>query len=602
MSSSPRVLRPSLKLAVTCLTILSVLHTYFDNLESHKLPYTTNNAKVDLTIPLPKPTLVHIDPHFSGGFRNQHMRFVAFVNYAVKNNISQILLPSLRWGDAHNQGKSMLHEHLFDVQFWNKRANAKGLPRLVKYDSSVLEGVDASSLGFNIPPCWNVTSGLYNELDEGLLRGPGTNLHKIDTSAMIGSSDYGGIFSHCKGRLPGVSSDDANGKSNTAAYSSNSNTTTRQYTHLIPHGGGNAAGKLWWEYMQLQNERQKTSATVRIGNNTVTVYPEHAAVEKAMYQLLQPSDTIRLAMENAIHSSMRQALHETSHLANSSTIHKGTNHGDPSLLALHPRIEKDMLIHRCSRFMERNLTTVFQRLETYPAFLRRDGEYIDSMRRRRLEGRLSWNSTTLEHSMQHISKNTNNTVASPHSNKNHARRSHSNHTKNNKFVFDTVFVAVSRTQVGSIHPDLAELMTGNLVALNNAVEYGLFGTKDKRGVPMFESGENTAEKVRFPTLSSSSSLALETTISAESQGAVELVASIINFFTAVRADAFVGVRGSSYSTDVFSARYYLHQESSTEEGENDNNIIGGEQNHVLGPEGIEQLIGPPPPHSCSAKK
>ena len=45
----------------------------------------------DATIPKHKTTLVHFDPYFMGGFRNQHMRFVAFVNFAVLHNVSQII-------------------------------------------------------------------------------------------------------------------------------------------------------------------------------------------------------------------------------------------------------------------------------------------------------------------------------------------------------------------------------------------------------------------------------------------------------------------------------------------------------------------------------
>lgn len=73
------------------------------------------------TTPNPLPTLVHFDPYFLGGFRNQHMRFVAFVSHAVSLNISQILLPSLRWGDHYNKSKSIQHELLFDVDHWNSK-------------------------------------------------------------------------------------------------------------------------------------------------------------------------------------------------------------------------------------------------------------------------------------------------------------------------------------------------------------------------------------------------------------------------------------------------------------------------------------------------
>ncbi len=71
-------------------------------------------------------------------------------------------------------------------------------------------------------------------------------------------------------------------------------------------------------------------------------------------------------------------------------------------------------------------------------------------------------------------------------------------------------------------------------------------------------------------------------VSSESLGITSLVASIVDFFTIVEAERFVGVRGSSFSTDLFAVRYYMGK--------------GG--NYILSPEGVEELVGPPPAHSC----
>jgi len=81
-----------------------------DALHHHHYSNTHNNNNImddyssyfqyflNITTPQPLPTLVHYDPHFLGGYRNQHMRFVSFIHYAVTNSIPQILLNSLRWG------------------------------------------------------------------------------------------------------------------------------------------------------------------------------------------------------------------------------------------------------------------------------------------------------------------------------------------------------------------------------------------------------------------------------------------------------------------------------------------------------------------------
>ncbi len=72
-------------------------------------------------------------------------------------------------------------------------------------------------------------------------------------------------------------------------------------------------------------------------------------------------------------------------------------------------------------------------------------------------------------------------------------------------------------------------------------------------------------------------------VTAKSLGISSLVASIVNFFTIVDSDKFVGVKGSSFSTDLFSVRYYM----------------GKRDNYILGPEGVKELVGPPPAHSCN---
>merc|ERR1712228_160604 len=69
-------------------------------------------------------------------------------------------------------------------------------------------------------------------------------------------------------------------------------------------------------------------------------------------------------------------------------------------------------------------------------------------------------------------------------------------------------------------------------------------------------------------------------------GVLELVASIINFFIAVKANIFLGVKGSTYSTDVFSVRYYQQKDE------------GGGENYIVRRDGIVRLYGPAAPHAC----
>jgi hypothetical protein len=78
------------------------------------------------------PTLAYFELAFYSGFRNEGMVFTAFVMYAVANNFTQILLPTIRWKDLYGTNRKVPHEKLFDVIHWNSFYPA--LPRFVSYD------------------------------------------------------------------------------------------------------------------------------------------------------------------------------------------------------------------------------------------------------------------------------------------------------------------------------------------------------------------------------------------------------------------------------------------------------------------------------------
>lgn len=539
----------------------------------------TPNTPRARRMPKPQTTLVHFDPYFMGGFRNQHMRFVAFVAAAVSyGNLSQILLPSLRWSDHYNKSKSIAHELLFDVDYWNSRAESVGLPLLVDYDPNVLEGIiEIENIGGRsrnetemakakeLIPCWNETSSLYSGLDEAVLRHPGMNLRRTPTWSWIGQNEP---YRHCQGipeNSPSTIKEEATAQANNATNTK----SIYRFTHLIPHGGlEGGSGRLWWEYDIMQKKRTQASVPTVINGEYMKIHPEHHPVERAVYELLRPSKHIRLAYETAIHTALQtnnNASNITHHHHHDRGTTTTTNNEAPRLLALHPRVEQEMLTHRCSKFMEKNLSRVFERMETFPPFFEQN-------------------------------------------------------TNGSKYRMDLVFIAVSKAQIArkaSRGGELGNIMNGNRDALDNARERGLFVGSDNNNnnssstipIPMFESGTEVAKTIQFPRLKPSSTLHFVTEnrrkiypqtippknasipespyVSTLDMGVLELVASIINFFTAVKADIFVGVKGSTYSTDVFSVRYYQQKEE------------GGGENYIVGPNGIERLYGPAAPHACS---
>ena len=189
---------------------------------------------INITTPLPQLTLVMYDPYLLGGFRNQHMRFVSFLNFAVEHSIKQILLPSIRWGTAagFERGHTAPHEYLFDVPYWNEHAEEWGLPRLVRYDPNVLEGLSTSPTTMNATreneskiACFNTSSNLYSGLDERLIRDPKANPRKLNIGHKIGKLE--GSYSHCKRSAP---------PKNRKSDSLDGNLDQNKFTYLIPHG------------------------------------------------------------------------------------------------------------------------------------------------------------------------------------------------------------------------------------------------------------------------------------------------------------------------------------------------------------------------------
>jgi len=256
-----------------------------DALHHHHYSNTHNNNNImddyssyfqyflNITTPQPLPTLVHYDPHFLGGYRNQHMRFVSFIHYAVTNSIPQILLNSLRWGvsQGKHSGKDAPFEYLFDVIYWNENAERMGLPRLVRYDGTVLEGkrrnnnnnnnilTTNSSSGSNatttttVVACFNTSSNLYSGLNEQLIRNPKTNIRKVNIWEEIGKLDG---FSHCRqSTFPTTTTTTSLDrqqrqqhqvvvKDDNTTVTSASAASDNRFTYLIAHGGSKGVGRL----------------------------------------------------------------------------------------------------------------------------------------------------------------------------------------------------------------------------------------------------------------------------------------------------------------------------------------------------------------------
>ncbi|KAL7579703.1 hypothetical protein ACA910_021848 [Epithemia clementina (nom. ined.)] len=97
-----------------------------------------------------KPTLAYAPGHFFSGLCNEVITFTAFLMYAYDNNFTQVFLPSLKWKDVFGTRRSIPHEILFDVVYWNELVASLSaaqqnnesykapLPRLVRYHPSMI--------------------------------------------------------------------------------------------------------------------------------------------------------------------------------------------------------------------------------------------------------------------------------------------------------------------------------------------------------------------------------------------------------------------------------------------------------------------------------
>ena len=142
---------------------------------------SASTTTADNTDPDPSlPTLALTEPYLKGGFRNQAMRFNALVMEAVDRNVSQILLPSMRWGDTHGTKRAIPFDRLFDVRHWN--SYHPRLPRMVNYDPLQHHQWDDSGRLLNVT------------INNPLLPGSPTQFLKSDGSGELEPNDSQASF------------------------------------------------------------------------------------------------------------------------------------------------------------------------------------------------------------------------------------------------------------------------------------------------------------------------------------------------------------------------------------------------------------------------
>ena len=395
-------------------------------------------------------------PGLMGGYRNQVIRFIGLCLYAGKNNITQLFEPSLLW-------------------------------------STSLEGVGASVPWLPIPMHWLFDIDHWNQVaeKEGLPRIvrdlADADCWRTGLFEGFNTTDWGPLPRASfleSGSLVGVTNETYRMISNDPNFKWRRTDVLPTLGHCqrpIVYGGGKMAGRLWNDMMKLRERGIPTP-----GN-----------LDRHVLRALQPAS-------------------QWQELANSCL---SLSSPDETYVALHARVELEMLVHPCGRTMEQNLTRIF-------------GQVRDLVDVRQ------------EQSPQNIVG---------------------------------LFVAMSRSGIAytsEYHVNFKEVAEHNVKVLDHHV--GEPDTKLGKHMKVFECGERLLETFysEHPEVPDHGSL----------------LQAVVNFHLAVNAAIFVGVRGSSYSTDVWTTRYFLGR---------------GTDNYRYTQEGKVEPIengGLPDPHTNCGKK
>lgn len=415
-------------------------------------------------------TLALVDPPgLLGGYRNQVIRLISLCAYAATNNLTQLLLPSVMWSTQVDMpiGKHRIPmEWVFDVNHWNSFADH--LPVLV--DSTILIEQGSSD-------CWSSTIHAGTTDDDSLVPlqravrraggfEPLAKYLRNESLYSRSSDDLYPLVEHCR--------------------------------HPVAYGGGKKAGRLWSDHGRYRKDKATKGAIPM-------------QQDKWIMLALRPAAQWRALAEQCVRNNA----------APSSTGTETKFSAPTPYLALHARVELDMLAHRCGRTMERNLTKIVERVEHLTA-----------------------------------------TLGTP---------------------LEGVFVAISRngmeTNDGPLYRNLKPTVDENLQTLNRLVGYN-GTTRQNMGadktLQVFQCGQRLVDDYYAAHLD------------VPDHGS--LVSAVIDFYVAVNSAVFVGVRGSTFSSDVWTTRY--HQGN-------------GETNYEYTKEGIDPIEngGLPIPHvNCKGRK
>lgn len=439
----------------------SRLRSFVRHAQGRRASASQKNRQATATTDDPRaPTLaLAYPPGLMGGYRNQVIRFIGLCLTARKRNITQLFEPSLLW-------------------------------------STSLEGVGASVQWLPIPMAWVFDIDHWNQFaaQEGLPRIV-KELEQLDCWQTglwdaYNTTDWGPLPRAAfleQGSLVGVTNE-------TYRYISNDPTFRVRRTDVLPrlercqrpvvYGGGKMAGRLWNDMMKLREHGT----------------PTPGQLDRHVLRALQPAPQWRQLADSCLATAFHDEM-------------------SSSYVALHARVELEMMAHPCGQTMEQNLTKILSQVR----------DLVDYRQ---------------ERSPQNIGG---------------------------------LFVATSRSGMeytSNYNVKLQAVAEHNVQVLDHYAKDP--SAKLGEHMKVFECGERLLKDYykEHPDVPDHGSL----------------LQAVVNFHLAVNAVIFVGVRGSSYSTDVWTTRYYLGR---------------GTDNYRYTKEGKVEPIengGLPDPHTNCGKK
>eukprot|EP00797_Seminavis_robusta_P000479 Sro102_g051980.1 n/a (520) ;mRNA; r:40306-41865 len=405
-------------------------------------------------------------PGFLGGYRNQVIRMFGLVLGAKKHGIEQVLLTSILWSTTTKERapRPVPMEDLFDIDHWNYVAKTSQLPTLV---SSIPSG-----------DCWSSTAEGLREENRNLT----DKLHRQQDAPLLKRVLEAPRFLT---PIANISLGYVTGELSINPRRFHVSDQVQHCKHPLPYGYGGGRGVLWVNYMDYSRQRQRDAASK-------LVKPD--PLERSFLQALRPLPKWRQLAQECVASG---------------TGHKhwlGSN--TPSYIALHPRIELEMMLHSCGNYMNKNFTRI---LDDVSKFLVQQRQHADN------------------HSYRNVSG---------------------------------IFVAFSRegasVQEGNGYRRFHAHVDQNIQTMDRVLGNG---ETPGQGILLRQSksSEKTREQQRLPIFECGDRL-LQSHYESQSNETIDygsLLPSIINFQVAVESTAFVGMRFSSWSNSVWTTRYYL---------------------------------------------